>query len=296
MSREIRVGSRGSALAVRQAEIVMAAIRKADPGLCPKLITIATAGDKTSAPLQNIGGKGLFVREVEAALVAREIDIAVHSYKDMPVEESPDLPIVALSPRTAPFDVLVLPAGCDRLIPGKPIGTASRRRAIQWESLCPRFPVTPLRGNVPTRLAKLDAGGYAGIIVAEAGLRRLSLEGRISHVFTAREMIPAASQGIIAVQGRTGEDYAYLAGFHSRASETISLAERAFLRALNADCSAPVAAYGEIQNGALRLTGLYANTYGRSVTDEISGETADARRLGETLATQRLERLAETCE
>ena len=285
--RAVRVGSRGSALALRQAEIVMDAVRKAAPALEIELIPIATRGDEIlDQSLVAAGGKGLFVKEIERALLDDRIDIAVHSYKDLPYAEAELLPVVALSERESPFDVLVLPEGADELDGSKPVGTSSNRRKIQLERLYMGCRVEPVRGNLQRRLSMLDGGAFAGLVLAQAGLNRLGLQNRISRVFSAGEMIPAASQGIIAVQGRKAEDFSYLAGFHSRTSEIVSTAERAFLKSLGADCSSPVAAYAELRGGELWLTGMYANGEGRLAKGEIAGKAGDAEALGETLAGQ----------
>ncbi|MCL1983752.1 MAG: hydroxymethylbilane synthase [Clostridiales bacterium] len=293
MSRIVRVGSRDSVLAVNQARIVMEAIKMNNPDLEPKLVTIKTIGDKIlDKSLDEIGGKGLFVKELEQALIDGSVDIAVHSYKDMPYEENESLPIVALSKREAPFDVLVLPKGTEglgtKLGAGqgkpKPVGTSSLRRAIQFARLESGFETASVRGNVLTRLSKLDSGQYSALILAQAGLVRLGLQDRISRVFAPEEMIPSGSQGILAVQGRLGEDFSYLRTFHDLESEIVSKAERQYLKTLGVGCHSPVAVYGQISGNELLLTGMYVGPAGNVKTGNIGGDAEKAESLGEALA------------
>ncbi|MDR2957291.1 MAG: hydroxymethylbilane synthase [Coriobacteriales bacterium] len=291
MKRIIRIGSRESALAVRQAEIVMQAVLESDPDIEFELVTIRTMGDKIlDQSLDAIGGKGLFIKELEQALLDNVIDIAVHSYKDLPYAEHPDLPIVALSSREAPFDVLVLPDGSSELDNSIPIGSSSQRRSIQLKRLFQDIEIQPVRGNVNTRLAKLDLGIYSALVLAQAGLQRLGLRQRITRVFTAEEMIPAGSQGILAVQSRKGENCAFLAEFHNWQSEVASLAERQFLRTLASDCTAPVAVFAELNGNHLLVRGMTVDTAGQAVFGHLVGDAARAQSLGEQLAMQMIER------
>jgi len=285
VGRKIRVGSRDSVLAIIQAQIVIDAVKKTHPAIDFEIVKIKTTGDKIlDKPLDEVGGKGLFIKEIEQALADGSIDLAVHSYKDMPYQETEGLPVVALSEREAPFDVLVLPQGATSIDSSKPAGCSSLRRTIQFARLYDGIKTAPVRGNVPTRLAKLDNGEYSALILAQAGLNRLSLQHRISRVFTLDEMIPSASQGILAVQGREGEDYSYLENFHSRESEIVSKAERQFLKTLGGGCSSPVAVYGQLQNSELLLTGMYVDANGRIETGKLSGNIDKPEMLGETLA------------
>jgi len=284
---KIRVGSRQSLLAIKQAEIVMDAIRESVPSTELELVTLKTTGDKVlDRSLDKIGGKGLFVKELELALLDGVIDIAVHSYKDMPHEEKTELPIVALSERDSPFDVLVLPEGVTGLDASKPVGSSSHRRRLQFAGLYPGVPAELIRGNILTRLEKLDEGGYSALVVAQAGLNRLALQHRISRIFSVDEMIPSAAQGILAVQGRAGEDYSYLNKFHSRESEIVSRTERQFLRTLGGGCSSPVAAYAVLHGTELLLTGMYVDEHGNMETGKISGSADEAEKLGERLASR----------
>jgi hydroxymethylbilane synthase len=202
----------------------------------------------------------------------------------MPVEEMDGLPVVALSERVAPFDVLVLPKGAAAFDKSKPVGSSSLRRTVQFARLYDGFEIKAVRGNVPTRLSKLDNGEYSALLLAQAGLNRLSLQNRISRVFTVDEMLPAASQGILAVQGRGGEDYSFLDGFRSRESETVSKAERRFLKTLGGNCSTPAAAYGQIHNNELLLKGMDVDANGNKEKGKISGGVDESELLGERLA------------
>jgi len=290
MKRKIRIGSRDSVLAIKQAQIVMDTVT--NPDIEFELVLIKTTGDKIlDRNLDEIGGKGLFIKELEQALINENIDIAVHSYKDMPYEETDGLPVVAVSQRESPFDVLVLPESVTELDRSKPVGSSSQRRTIQFNRLYDGFEIKAIRGNVPTRLSKLDNGEYSALILAGAGLNRLGLQNRITRVFTLDEMIPSGSQGILAVQGRQGEDYSYLNNFHNRESEIVSKAERQYLKTLGGGCTSPVAVYGELNNRILQLTGMYVDAFGNVETGQINGDAEKAESLGETLAKQLKARL-----
>lgn len=286
---KIRIGSRDSRLAVLQSELVMAGIQAACPDAEMELVTLKTTGDLIlDKTLEQIGGKGLFVKELDRALRAREVDFTVHSLKDMPMETPDDLPIAAYSCREDPRDVLVLPAGATVLDKTKPIGCSSRRRQLQLKALYPDMEVTAVRGNVQTRLAKLDSGQYSALILAAAGLKRLGLEERISRWFSPAEILPAAGQGILAVQARRGEDASCLRGVHSQEAAACALAERAFVRKMDGGCTSPIAAYAEWREDYLTLTGLYVSpdeTVVRRGT--LRGPAAEAESLGTELA-QRL--------
>jgi len=285
VGRSVKVGCRDSALAVVQAHIVIDMVKKAYPAIEFEVVTIKTSGDRIlDKSLDEVGGKGLFIKELEQALIKGDIDIAVHSYKDMPCEETDGLPVVALSARESPFDALVLPEGIDRLDYAKPVGCSSLRRTIQLKQLYNDITIAPVRGNVPTRLAKLDGGAFSALVLAQAGLNRLSLPRRVSRVFTVDEMIPSASQGILAVQGRTGDDYTYLDAFHNQESAMVSKAERQFLKTLGGGCSSPVAAYGQLHHNELLLTGMYVDSSGNVIKGKLGGDSERPEMLGETLA------------
>lgn len=210
-NKKIIIGSRESRLAVVQSEMVRAFIQKKLPDTQVELLTMKTTGDKIlDRTLDQVGGKGLFVKELDRALLSGRSDLSVHSLKDMPMEVDERLPLLAFSSREDERDALVLPQGVAELDIQKPIGCSSLRRTLQLKKLYPQMEFKSIRGNVQTRLAKLDAGEYSALVLAAAGLKRLGLEERISRYFTPEEVIPAAGQGILAVQGRAGEDYSYL--------------------------------------------------------------------------------------
>ena len=288
--RTIRVGSRASRLAVVQAELVMEAIRAAHPAAALELVTMKTTGDHIlDRTLDKIGGKGLFVKELDAALLAGQVDLTVHSCKDLPMEENPNIPLAGFSKREDPRDVLVLPKGVARLDESKPIGCASARRAVQLAALFPHAAVAPVRGNVLTRLQKLDEGQYSGLVLAAAGLKRLGLEERISRYFTVEEMIPAAGQGILALQTRAGEDLRFLSPALDEAGTLCARSERAFVRRLNGGCSAPIAAHARIAGERMTISGLYVTQGGKAVRRQLSGPKEQVVALAERLADQCIE-------
>lgn len=278
--KKIRVGSRESKLAVAQAELIIDLIKKYNKDIEAELITMKTTGDKIlDKTLDKIGGKGLFVKELDKALLNKEIDIAVHSLKDMPMETDTKLPIIAYSKREDPIDVLILKKGAEFKewqekaketaetagtigstgITGsiKPIGSSSLRRIYQLNRLYPGVEVKPIRGNILTRLEKLDNGEYSALILAKAGIKRLGLEERISKQFSIKEILPAAGQGILAVQGRAGEDYSYLDKINDFEAQTCALCERAFVRELNGGCTSKIAAFASVENDTLTVECMY---------------------------------------
>lgn len=258
MKQRIVVASRESLLAVVQTRTLTDWLEAALPGTEIELLTMKTTGDKIlDRTLDKVGGKGLFVKELNAALRGGEADLAVHSLKDVPMELPEDLPLVCCSRREDPRDALVLPEGAKALKPGAVIGTASLRRALQLKALFPDCAVRPVRGNILTRLKKLDAGEYDALVLAAAGLNRVGLGHRISRCFSPEEIIPAAGQGILGVQGRAGEDYAYLSGYADREAGLAARAERAFVRALDGGCTSPVCAHAAVDGDRVSLRGLY---------------------------------------
>ena len=282
---KIRVGSRESRLAVIQSELVMAAIHAAHPEIELELVTMKTTGDKIlDRTLDKIGGKGLFVRELDAALREGRADLTVHSCKDLPMEESEDLPLVAFSRREDPRDVLVLPEGPGELDLSKPVGCSSLRRKLQFEKLYPQARVEPVRGNVQTRLRKLDEGQFSALILAGAGLRRLGLEGRICRTFSPEEMLPAAGQGILAVQSRADFDISCLSGFADADGADCARSERAFVRTLDGGCSSPVAAYATVEGDRITIEGIYVDEKNRLLRGKTSGSRRDGPALAEALA------------
>ena len=283
---KLRIGSRESHLAVIQSQMVMELIAAAEPEAELELVTMKTTGDKIlDKTLDKIGGKGLFVRELDQALRDGRADFTVHSLKDMPMQVPEDLPLAAFSSREDPRDVLVLPEGVTELDVSKPIGCSSRRRQLQLKQLFPNMDIQPVRGNVQTRLAKLEAGQFSALVLAAAGLKRLGLEGRISRYFTTEEILPAAGQGILVVQTRRGMDTQCLRLVQDEKTACCAKAERAFVRALDGGCSSPVAAHAVVEGEKLTLTGFYVSEDERiQRKGSISGGVTEAETLGSTLA------------
>lgn len=283
---KIVIGSRESKLAVLQSEMVRDYIKKQNPELEVEILTMKTTGDIIlDRTLDKVGGKGLFVKELDKALMDGRSILSVHSLKDMPMEVSEELPLLAFSRREDPRDVLVLPEGVTELDKNKPLGCSSLRRTLQLKKIYPDMEVKSIRGNLQTRLRKLDEGQYSGLILAAAGLKRLGLEARISRYFTADEIIPAAGQGILAVQGRKGENYRFLDGYCDTDAWAAGSAERAFVKLLDGGCSSPVAAHAEVYGEEIYLRGLYYNEKdGSYVTGTLRGQKKDAEKLGRELA------------
>ena len=283
---KLNIGSRESRLAVVQSRMVMDAIAKAEPEAELELVTMKTTGDKIlDKTLDKIGGKGLFVRELDQALRDGRADFTVHSLKDMPMEVPEDLPLAAFSIREDPRDVLVLPEGVTELDPSKPIGCSSRRRQLQLKRLFPQMDIEPVRGNVQTRLAKLEAGQFSALVLAAAGLKRLGLEQRISRYFTIEEILPAAGQGILVVQTRRGVDTNCLRLVQDEETAACAKAERAFVRALDGGCSSPVAAHAVVNGEKITLTGFYVSADEQiQRKGSICGSVKEAETLGSTLA------------
>lgn len=288
MKNEVVIGSRESKLAVLQSEMVRDYIKQKNPDMDVKILTMKTTGDKIlDRTLDKIGGKGLFVKELDKALLDGKSQISVHSLKDMPMEVPEELPFLAFSKREDARDVLVLPKGVEELDKSKPLGCSSLRRTLQLKKLYPDMEVKSIRGNLQTRLRKLDEGEYAGLILAAAGLKRLGLTERISRYFTPDEMIPAAGQGILAVQGIRNNDYSFLEGYCNKEAWICGNAERAYVRYLNGGCSSPVAAYAEIEGDEIFIRGLYYSEEKKSFrTGSIRGKKEEGETLGVTLAKQ----------
>ena len=289
MKRVIRFGSRKSALAVAQTRILMDAVAAAHPELEVELVTMTTTGDVNMKPFSEasdkFGIKGLFTQELEEALKSGEIDVAVHSLKDVPMYANDELPIVAYSARGDARDALVLPEGAGEIDENLPLGCSSARRRIQLAKLFPQLRVEPVRGNVNTRLRKLDEGQFSALVLAAAGLQRVGLGERISRYFTTDEMIPAPGQGILACQGRAGESYEYLDAVRCEAAACCARAERGFSAELGGGCTAPVGAYAEIIDGELTLHGFYADeAEGIYREGRACGRPEDAEELARGLA------------
>ena len=286
MNKKVRVGSRDSLLAVRQAELVMEAVRKASPETELTLVTMKTTGDRIlNQSLDKIGGKGLFVKELDLALMEGRSDLSVHSLKAMPMEIPEELPILAYSPREDNRDVLVLREGLSELPAHPVIGTGSARRKIQAARIYPDAEFKGIRGNIHTRLRKLDSGEYDALILAAAGMIRMGLQDRISRYFSVEEIIPPAGQGIMAVQGRKDDSYPFLIKINSPKSQAMAEAERSFVKTLDGGCSSPIAACALIEGDRLKLRGLYfEEKSGRWVVGSLEGSVQGPAELGRSLA------------
>ena len=292
MQSVIKIGSRESRLAVKQAEIIRDQIIDSNPEISVEIITMKTTGDKIlDKSLEKIGGKGLFVKELDRALMDGRIDIAVHSLKDMPMEENPELPILAYGKREDPRDVILYRSGLETLPDCAVIGTSSRRRMLQMQRLYPDCTFRGIRGNVQTRLKKLETEGYDGTLLAAAGLKRLGMEQMISRYLSADEMIPGAGQGILAVEGRKGEEHRWIDSIDVRESRAAALAERQFIRVTGGDCTSPCAAHAQVSGNELKLTGLYYNEdSGEYAVDVIVSDVSESRQAGESLAERMLKK------
>ena len=298
MSRSLVIGSRGSKLALWQAEQARARLQSLNPETDVRIEIIKTTGDVKSEPLSVIGGKGVFTRELEDALLDGRIDIAVHSLKDLPTVLPDSLTIAAICEREDPRDALVLRDGerngsLLHLPAGAVVGTSSQRRLAQLKALRMDVTVRDLRGNVDTRIRKLDEGQYDAVILASAGLVRLGMEARISARIPISEMLPAVGQGAIAIETRSDDEFAVesVSRLDHRETRVACLAERAFLRGLGGGCQLPIAAHAVIDDDVLKLEGLVAKPDGSEILrGSSSGPTHDAESLGSSLAADLLQR------
>lgn len=289
------VGTRGSALALWQTDHVVERLQSLAPDLQVEVRTIQTLGDEVrDRALARVGGKGLFVKEIEAALLAEEIDLAVHSLKDMPTELPQALALGAILERADPHDALVVGDGAadlEDLPPGARVGTSSLRRQAQLLALRPDLRVMDVRGNVDTRLRKLRDGQYDALILAAAGLVRLGRADAISQILPVDRMLPAVGQGALCVEVRTADErtQSLVGRLDHQATRQATDAERAFLRRLEGGCQVPIGAYAEVSAGRLHLRGLVSSLDGaRLLRDEIQGPAGGAARLGTELAEQLL--------
>lgn len=282
----LRIGTRGSQLALAQSALVADRLCAANPGLEVSLVEIVTAGDRDQSSALS-EGVGWFTTAIQDALRRSEIDLAVHSYKDLPTSRPEGLVIAAVPLREDPRDAFVSRvAGSLRDLPrGAVIGTSSPRREAQLRTMRPDLEYRPIRGNVDTRIRKVDDGDYAATVLALAGLRRLGLESRATQVFSVEEMLPAPAQGALAIECRAGdaETLHHLATIDDPALRQVVAAERSFLAAVDVGCQFPAGAYAQPVGATLRLQGLLANE-GKVVRSEASGPSDTAEELGRTLA------------
>ena len=299
MSREIRIATRKSALALWQAEYVKTRLEASHPGLKVSLVPMVSRGDKLlDAPLAKIGGKGLFVKELETALMENEADIAVHSMKDVPMEFPEGLGLYCICEREDPRDAFVSNHfdDLDALPPGSVVGTSSLRRQAQLLARRPDLKIQFLRGNVNTRLAKLDAGEYDAIILAAAGLIRLGFGERIRSSIGVDESLPAGGQGAVGIECRTGDSelHALLACLNHAPTATRVVAERALNKRLNGGCQVPIACYAVLEGEQLWLRGLVGQPDGTVLLRaEGRAPAAEAEALGVQVAEELLAQGAE---
>jgi hydroxymethylbilane synthase len=295
----IRIATRKSQLALWQAEFVGKRLQVCHPGLKYELVTMTTQGDRVlDSPLAKIGGKGLFVKELEQSMLRQESDIAVHSMKDVPVALPEGLHIPVILEREDPRDAFVSNdyATLDALPQGATVGTSSLRRRCQLAELRPDLQIVELRGNVNTRLAKLDQGDYQAIILASAGLKRLGMQERIREILPPQVMLPAIAQGAIGIECRQGdgEVESLLVALDDAKTHTRVLAERAMNARLQGGCQVPIGGYAEIEQGVIVIRGLVGRPDGSEILHGvISGRPADGEELGDVLGQDLLARGAD---
>jgi hydroxymethylbilane synthase len=286
----VRIATRGSDLALAQANYIAGRI-EAELQLSTEIVVVSTAGDRIqNVSLAKIGGKGLFVKEIEEALLDGRADVAIHSAKDLPAEIAPGLELAAFPERADPRDALVgnsTELTLDDLPQGARVGTGSTRRAALLLAHRPDLEIVPLRGNVPTRLARIESDGLAAVILACAGLDRLGRGSVISERISPDILLPAVCQGMLALEGRSGESLTQVVGRLSPPENiTAAVAERGFLTRLGGDCTVPLAAHCEIlDSGRIRIRGLVSSLDGTSISRaEVEGASSGAEGLGRTLA------------
>ena len=292
MNQRVVIATRGSQLALWQAEHTQARLCAAEPGLEVAFEVIKTQGDKIlDVPLAKVGGKGLFVKEIEQALLDEKADIAVHSMKDVPAELAPGLALAAVSSREVPWDALCAraPVTLEALPNGAKVGTSSMRRQCQLLAVRPDLQIAMLRGNVPTRVKKLDDGEFDAIILAAAGLTRLGMADRITQLLPLEQSIPACAQGVLGLETRA-QDFLTAElirrAMHDPAEERRVAAERSFLARMGGSCQTPLAAHAiDRAGGGLRIVGMCGMPDGSKILRaEVGGATEDAELLGARLA------------
>jgi hydroxymethylbilane synthase len=294
-SRPLRIATRQSRLALWQAEHVAARLRAAHPGLEVTLVPMTTQGDRIlDRSLAQVGGKGLFVKELERAIEDDRADIAVHSMKDVPSELPEGMTIAAMLARADPRDAFVSMhyPSFDALPQGARVGTSSLRRQCQLKHLRADLELIPLRGNVETRLRKLEEKQYDAIVLAAAGLERLGLQSRITHLFDIERSVPAVGQGIIGIECRANDrrSLELTRALNDPTSWSCCEAERAFAQRLEGSCQSPIAGFAQIRGNELSLVGVIGSPDGREVyRDAQQGPVADARSIGRALADRLLD-------
>jgi hydroxymethylbilane synthase len=298
-TKTLRIATRKSQLALWQAEYVAAAIKAQQPDVQIEFVKMTTQGDKIlDTPLAKVGGKGLFVKELETGMLNGEADIAVHSMKDVPVALPDGLHLAVICPREDPRDAFVSNTydNFDSLPQGARVGTSSLRRQCQIRERRPDLKIIDLRGNVNTRLAKLDAGEYDAIILATAGLKRLGMGERITEHLAPETSLPAIGQGAVGIECRSDDVWVneLIAPLHDIKTATRVSAERAMNARLNGGCQVPIAGYAELEKGVLFMRGLVGEPDGSLIIrGDIAGPPDDAIELGEVLADDLLSRGAD---
>lgn len=295
----LRIATRQSRLALWQAEHVAALLRAAHPGLNVELVPMTTQGDRIlDRPLANIGGKGLFIKELELAMSEHRADIAVHSMKDVPSELPPGMMLAAMLPRADPRDAFVSlrHENFASLPQGARVGTSSLRRQCQLKHARPDLELVTLRGNVDTRLRKLEEEHFDAIILAAAGLTRLGLESRITQYFDAQDSVPAVGQGIIGIECRADDttNIALVRALNDANTWQCCVAERAFAHRLEGSCQSPIAGFATLQGERLELHGVIGSPDGREMyRASHGGAVSDAQNIGVVLAEELLKDGAE---
>lgn len=290
MAQRIKIGTRGSQLALWQSNWVKSTLMDRFPGLVAELVVIKTKGDRIQdVPLAKVGGKGLFVKEIEEAILDRRVDLAVHSMKDMPAQIPDGLCIGAIPDRENPRDALVSKNGLSlsRLPRGARVGTSSLRRAAQLMHIRPDLEILPLRGNLDTRLRKLETEDLDAVVLAAAGLKRMELDHRITQCLDETEMLPAVGQGALCIESRQNDpDIGPLtAALDHPETRTVVLGERAFLHRLQGGCQVPIAAHGSLAEGRFSLIGLVASLDGlQMIRETLSGPAEESESIGIALA------------
>jgi hydroxymethylbilane synthase len=290
--RRLIIATRASPLALWQAEHVQTLLRQAHPGLTVDLLRLSTRGDQVlDRSLAKIGGKGLFVKELEVALMDGRADLAVHSFKDVPMHLEPAFEIGAVLEREDPRDCLVSGrfGGPEQMPAGSRVGTSSLRRELALRIHFPALQATGVRGNVGTRLAKLDRGEFDALIMAAAGLKRLGLAERIRCILPTSQFLPAPAQGALAIETRAGDTdvRSLIAGLEHPATRAATLAERMVSRELGGSCQVPLAAFAEVESGELRLRAWAGNVArGQAVYAQARGPFDQAEALGRSVVDQ----------
>jgi hydroxymethylbilane synthase len=290
MPPELKIGTRGSKLALFQANWVKERLVEAHPDLNVTLVKIKTTGDKIQdAPLAKIGGKGLFVKEIEEALLQKRADLAVHSIKDVPTEFPKGLHLTAVTKREDPRDVLISKDGkpLKDLPRGAKIGTSSLRRQVQLLHFRSDFELIPLRGNLDTRLKKLETTNLDAIVLALAGVKRLGFEGKITEIIPPEVSLPAIGQGALGIETRMGDQEveSQIRFLNDSDSSIAIIAERAFLGKLEGGCQVPIAAFARIVGTSLQIDGLVGTIDGkRLIAHRVAGPVEKAESLGVELA------------